>query len=251
MSKQSRFLVIVVLAAATLPGCAQWTDFRSTIKAERHFERGARYLDKGLHDLGEKEFRAAVEARPQAAHLPGRIGIAYLQVNRRSLAIPYLQKAVDLEPGQPVVVYHALFAHYDREGDFPKCEEVLRQAVRYHPNDPDALNNLGYIYADRGIHLDLALELLKKAVKLAPNKGYIIDSLGWAYYRKGQLDQALPLLQRAVHLQPDAVIHHHLGIVHRDLGKYQEAIEQFERALSVDPGHRESRGELKKLRKHP
>jgi len=239
------------MAMVGLSGCGQWGEFKSTIKAERHFEQGVGYLDKGRLDLADEEFQAAVEARPQAADLPGRIGIAYLQVNRWLSAVPHLQKAVDLNPEQPMVIYHALFAYYDREGDFPRCEKVLKQAVEHHPDDPDALNNLGYIYADRGIHLDLALELLQKAVKLAPDKGYIIDSLGWAYYRKGQLDQALPLLQRAVELQPDAVMYYHLGMVYRDLGNHQEAIEQFHQALSINPAHRESREELRKLPGQP
>merc|ERR1711960_75995 len=78
--------------------------------------------------------------------------------------------------------------------------------------------------------------MIRKAVELRPNDGYIIDSLGWAYYRLGRYEDAVEELERAVLITPiDPTINDHLGDAYWHVGREREARFQWERALKGDP----------------
>jgi len=65
-----------------------------------------------------------------------------------------------------------------------------------------------------------------------PHSGYILDSMGWVLYKKGQFEQALVYLTRAVAGgENDPVIFEHLGEVSVALGRFGAAVNAFEQAL--------------------
>ena len=92
-------------------------------------------------------------------------------------------------------------SRYERSKQWPQAEADFKQALTIKPDQPQVLNYLGYSWVDMGLNLDQALGMIKTAVDLRPNDGYIVDSLGWAYYRLGRYDDAVDQLERAVELQ--------------------------------------------------
>ena len=62
----------------------------------------------------------------------------------------------------------------------------------------------------------------------------MIDSLGWIYYKKGNLDKAAELLEKAAELTgDDPNIMEHLGDVYNDKGDRLKALEYYERGLKL------------------
>jgi tetratricopeptide (TPR) repeat protein len=117
-----------------------------------------------------------------------------------------------------------------------EAEVALQRALELQPDQPLVLNYLGYSWVDRGKNLDQAKGMLHKAVELKPDDGYIVDSLGWAYYRLGEFDKAATYLERAVEIEPgDPVINDHLGDAYWRVGRVREARFQWQRALSFKP----------------
>jgi predicted Zn-dependent protease len=54
--------------------------------------------------------------------------------------------------------------------------------------------------------------------------------------RRRQIDQALPLLQQALHLDPNLwVAHFNLGIVYTEQKRYAQALVALKRAVRLDP----------------
>jgi len=98
------------------------------------------------------------------------------------------------------------------------------------------LNYLAYSWVDRGQKLDEALPMLKKAVSLRPRDGYIIDSLGWVMFRLGRYKEAVAQLEQAIVLKPeDPTINDHLGDAYWRVGRREEARFQWQRALLFKP----------------
>jgi Flp pilus assembly protein TadD len=65
-----------------------------------------------------------------------------------------------------------------------------------------------------------------------------VDSLGWAYYRLGRYDEAVNELEKAIDLKPsDPVINDHLGDAYWRVGRRLEAQFQWNHArdLGADP----------------
>ena len=89
--------------------------------------------------------------------------------------------------------------------------------------------------AERGERLTESVDLLKKALAIEPDNGSYLDSLGWAYYKADKLPLALESLQRAAdQLKTNSVIQEHFGQVLFKLGRYDEAIVAWTRALAGD-----------------
>jgi tetratricopeptide (TPR) repeat protein len=68
-----------------------------------------------------------------------------------------------------------------------------------------------------------------------PDNGSYLDSIGWAYFKDGKLDLALDNLKRAAdQLMTNSVVQDHYGELLFKLGRYNDAIEAWTRALSGD-----------------
>jgi tetratricopeptide (TPR) repeat protein len=134
-----------------------------------------------------------------------------------------------------VTVTFELGAAFDKQKKFAESEATFRQLLSRDPENAAALNYLGYMLAERGERLDESVTFVKKALQLEPENGSFLDSLGWAYFKADKLDLAETSLRRAAEqLQTNSVIQDHYGDVLLKLGRLDEAIAAFTRALAGD-----------------
>ena len=140
-------------------------------------------------------------------------------------------------PGpQSWAIYFNRGSAYDRAHDWPKAQADLERALELQPNQPVVLNYLGYAWTEQGRNLDRARQMLDKAVSLRPNDGNIVDSLGWVLLRQGDTAGAVRELERAVEMEPeDSAINGHLGDAYWAAGRRLEAQYQWRRALDLEP----------------
>jgi tetratricopeptide (TPR) repeat protein len=116
-----------------------------------------------------------------------------------------------------------------------ESEAQFLQLIAKEPENAPALNYLGYMLAERGERLEESVQYLKRALAIDPENGSYLDSIGWAYYKDGKFDLALDNLKRAAdRLTANSVVQSHYGDVLFRLGKYDEAIEAWNRALTGD-----------------
>jgi Flp pilus assembly protein TadD len=133
-------------------------------------------------------------------------------------------------------LYYSRAIAYERAGEWPEAEADFRTALELSPEQPSVLNYLGYSLVEQRGDLDEALSMIERAVAGQPDDGYITDSLGWVLYRLGRFDEALPHMLRAAELEPvDPVVNDHLGDVLWMVGRQREAEFQWRRALSFGP----------------
>lgn len=86
-----------------------------------------------------------------------------------------------------------------------------------------------------------ALSELQRAEARLPGSARIAVVKGWILLRKGEAEEALSSMQRAVLLDPrNLVAHVNLARVLLDLRRYDALAIQLQRMLSIDPGHRVS-----------
>lgn len=169
----------------------------------------------------------------------------YADTSRGPQAVKVLQDAGEKFPADTTVLFE-LGAVYDRQKKYSDAEGAFRQLLSREPANAAALNYLGYMLAERGERLDESVDFVKKALEVDPDNGSYLDSLGWAYYKSDKLDLAEPPLRRAAdQLKDNSVIQAHLGDLLLKLGRYDEAIAAFTRALAGD-GDAIDRGDIDK-----
>ncbi len=111
----------------------------------------------------------------------------------------------------------------------------LEEVIAQDPDNAVALNALGYTLADRAIRLDEAYVMIKRALELKPKDPAILDSLGWVQYRRGNMLEAISLLQQAFEAFPDHEVAAHYGEILWIMGQKEQAMEVWTKGLLNNP----------------
>ncbi|HOW27279.1 MAG TPA: tetratricopeptide repeat protein [Elusimicrobiota bacterium] len=88
----------------------------------------------------------------------------------------------------------------------------------------------------------------KKDAPPAKKQGNDIIELGKFYFLNGKLDEALQEFNKALALEPhNAEIHYNLGLIHESKNDRDKAQESYKTALSFNPAHKLSQEHLNRL----
>jgi protein O-GlcNAc transferase len=125
---------------------------------------------------------------------------------------------------------------HHRAGRLMQAEDIYKQVLQIKPDHPDALHLLGTVAHQKGEH-DNAIELINKALAIAPSAA-MYSNLGIAIQAQGNLDKAIECFREALLLDPNhAKAYNNLGMALGDQGKLGAAIESFVQALSLEPAY--------------
>ncbi len=125
---------------------------------------------------------------------------------------------------------------FERAGNVDGAIEEYRKALRLERDFPLASGNLGLLYAQKGMNDDASVELAR-ALSSTPNPKY-----HWAMGRILAQSKVYPLAiyhfnEAARQLSRDPVLFTELAEVYTASGQPDNALEEYHRALTVDPGH--------------
>jgi predicted Zn-dependent protease len=202
----------------------------------------------GKVDEGISVLQDAVKTH--ADEPPAYLALAqlYSDVSRGEQAVKVLQDAQTRFPMNNAIVFE-LGAVFDKQKKFADAEAAFQTVIGREPDNAPALNYLGYMLAERGERLDESVDLVKRALQIDPDNGSYLDSLGWAYFKANKLDLAQDSLRRAAdQLVTNSVIQDHYGDVLSKLGRNDEAIAAWTRALAGDGESIDRAGIDKKIR---
>jgi tetratricopeptide (TPR) repeat protein len=158
----------------------------------------------------------------------------YADTERTPQAVRVLQEGQTKFPADVSLMFE-LGSVYDKQKRFTDAEAQFQRILARDPENAATLNYLGYMLAERGERLDESVNYLKKALQIEPENGSYLDSLGWAYFKADKLDLAEDNLRKAAdQLKTNSVIQEHYGEVLFKLGRYNDAIAAWMRALNGD-----------------
>ena len=197
--------------------------------------RRSERLDEAVSTL-----RDALVIEADSISLWQSLGDVYLQNDEPEAAIAAFSSAIDLlpDPDMPAAwrLYYSRAIAEHKSDDWPRAEADFRQALKLMPDEANVLNYLGYSLVERGEKLDEALEMIESAAASRPDSGAISDSLGWVYFQLGRYEEAEAEMERAVQLLPvDPILSDHYGDVLWMVDRKREARFQWRRALSYGP----------------
>jgi tetratricopeptide (TPR) repeat protein len=161
-------------------------------------------------------------------------------------AIALLQLALERFPDHPGVRYQIALME-DKAGMERESVRTFESLLKDRPEDASLLNALGYSLADRSQKLPRAESLIRKALQVSPDNPAFLDSLGWVRFRRGDIPGALPHLERAYRIFPDAEIASHWGELLWVSGKQAEARALWTRSLARSPESKALRATIERL----
>ncbi len=193
----------------------------------------------GRADEAIGALRETAASHPRALDAQLALGDMLRRAERWAKAAEAFDAALGLID-QPAEQHWALFYQrgiaYERSDQWEAAEDDFLRALELKPGQPLVLNYLGYSWVEQRKNIDKAKEMIEEAVEKRPEDGFIVDSLGWVLYRLGEFEGAAEHLERAVELEPtDPVLNDHYGDALWMIGRRIEARFQWKRALSFDP----------------
>jgi tetratricopeptide (TPR) repeat protein len=195
--------------------------------------------DRAVKLLGEARRRF-----PGAPEIVYYLGIAQREAKQSQQAVATFEEALheaQLEEDDDFVnakFYFNYGAAAEQAGLYNKAADLLRKSIALDPeNSAEACNYLGYMWAEHNMNLEEAETMIRRALQSEPNNASYLDSVGWVEFRKGQFDRALDDLLRAAKTaeREDPVVFEHIGDTYLKLNRTREALEAWQKALSLDP----------------
>ena len=166
-------------------------------------------------------------------------------------AIELLEEAVKRDPSffdaycQLAFAHETLYAVFGSDhtpARLALAEAAVQAATRLRPDAAEThLARAQYLYQGLGDYPG-ALAELEKVRQALPNDPRLFELTGYVLRRRGQQEEGLRNLERAVELDPrNFFTLQQIAISYQNLGRFAEAIAALDRALSIDPDNVETR----------
>ena len=171
-----------------------------------YFNLGVVYLNDQKFDLAIPQFEKCLQLKSSDTQarefLESCKGMVALNKGDNSTAISHFQEVLKMNSGNSQARYYLLIcqAHVDMDGkNYAQAVTVYKQIIEIDPKDFSAYHNLGFAYFQQ--------------------KDYKQAAENWTHFLK---------------LRDDVDIHKYLGFSYYNLGNFNEAIEQYKKAIAME-----------------
>ncbi|MFL6467176.1 MAG: tetratricopeptide repeat protein, partial [Pyrinomonadaceae bacterium] len=261
-----------VIGVATLQA-AEGQSLNFAVPAERIFQLRVNDVQtfNSLAAETQKNKRAAAERLSSQ-------GVAQLSRDDYARALPFFEKAVEIDNNYPEAWYQAGFC-YGVLGKHSDSLKASKQAAKLRPDWAAVFVNIGASSfalsqykeaadayrqaiklddgnADTQFAYGLSLNKLnrsdeeilayKRAIAVKPDHANAIEKLGQAYFKQKRWADAAAAFDQLKIYKPDAKTYSALGESYLELGKFDESIAALNNAVNYDPELEQARYNLGK-----
>ncbi len=124
---------------------------------------------------------------------------------------------------------------YHNSGEYDKAKELYLQLLAINPDDPNILNLLGMLYLSLK-DTENGIKYISKAF-LLKQSSYIATNLAKAYILNKDYNNALKFFNMALSYGESYDLYYSLGYTYKKLGRIDEAINYYKKAIAVNPNH--------------
>jgi serine/threonine-protein kinase len=210
---------------------ARQADMRDPDAAAVHRIQGHLDAAAGRYEQAERHFRRAIQLDPKDGTAYRRLGTAYMSSNRWPEALASFQRAVEVEPDD-FRSYQQLGSYFDRQSNYAEAAKQFRKSVDLAPDEPAVHRDLGRVYENLGRFTEAEVE--RRATLEIAQTPSAFHALGVNLMYQARDGEAVPLLRRAVAIQPDHFLWWlNLGTASRRAGSAGESRNAYVRGLEL------------------
>jgi tetratricopeptide (TPR) repeat protein len=182
---------------------------------------GLYLLGSSYGNLALETMNKLTEIAPDSASLHRLLGDAFAGRERYGDAIHEYETALGASPDDPAL-YLALGNAYFSDMQFKVAEQTFARAIKLDPLNADAYYMRGYALVQ--LHQPgEAIPLLQRALELNPHIQGGHAEMGKAYAESGQIQAAVRHLELASDTDTDGSLHFQLYTLYRRLGEKEKA----------------------------
>ena len=162
------------------------------------------------------------------------LGVTTLRQKGDAEAIPFLRRAIELDPNFPVA-YAVLGVSYANLGQPSLSAESLKKAyeMRERVSEKERLRISAYYYAFVTGELEKEAQTYELWIQSYPRDNIPHSNLGANFAALGQYEKSVAEIQESLRLEPNNVIgYQNLGINYTNLNRLDDAKAMYEQALA-------------------
>ena len=237
----ARALVVIALKLSDRDAATKYFRDYSTLQANSavnanatsRSELGAALLEAGLLNEAEIELSAALKLAPMDQDSVQRLARVYIARKDLPAAGRILEGAVargmDAAP-----VYALLATVYEQSGHIENAIPAMRLAIQRDTKSEVYRLQYGMLLIN-AMAPKAAVIRLNEAIELYPDSPRLWLGLGIAHFKAGSNAEAVKAFTHSLKLDPNyAPAYAYLGMANVEIGNYKEAINYYERALTVN-----------------
>jgi len=195
---------------------------------EAEINLGLAYQSLFEYDLAISHLTKGLIERPSLVGPTVIVGMDYLKLGSPDKAIPFLQRALKLDPSNREA-HEAMTLYYLGRDDFQSAAEEFRQLAALNSDRAEAWFRLGHQY------LDLSARLAFRGARLYKDSPWGHRFLGDLLFERGRWDDASQEYRKALAIDPkQSGLHRSLGEAYLRAGKLTEAETEFRQELQLD-----------------
>lgn len=266
---------LAALARNDLEGAR--ADFEKVVQlvpsaAQGHSALGGVLLRLGRTGEAIAQLEKALAIQPSDTSALSNLAMAYQLSGQAARALPLFARLQAGQHALPSMVLASYARALAATQQYPPAIAKMKAAIAGDPRNAELQDELGSVYAQlkdweharqaflaaiqlqpefakAHLHLGIALESeqqpgfreeLEKADHLAPDDPVIATQFGQALARSGRDEQAIPILQHALELNPNfAAASYQLGLALQRTNRIAEAIALLQKVAAADPKNAE------------
>lgn len=198
-----------------------------------HFTLGTMLASEKQYQAAQFELEKANALQPETFEILYNLGQAYLRSDENSKAELLVTRALKLQPNSPEALY-LLAQVYSEERRPVDALELLVRAHKLAPENTDIIFLMARVSMTQNYYED-AIPLLQTGIQIAPKRPDLHAALGESYFMSGKTQEAVQEFQKLIDLDPSARSYAFMGLSYRHLGRFDEARKYFQKGLDLDP----------------
>ena len=209
----------------------------SSPEAYKYYLEGIRYDLKGDYRKVIEYMEKAVAVDPEFASAYRAMSWAYGNMRYNAESDRFIEKALELSNRLSDREKYNIRADFylNSEKTYDKAKEALESLLKLYPDDISGNNALGNYYSRIGEHKK-AVEYYEICKKAGSEDVVIYTNKARSYRSMGLFDKAEEVLRSYIdNISDSAFIRRNLSMNFRYQGKYDLALEEANKAFSLDP----------------
>jgi tetratricopeptide (TPR) repeat protein len=188
--------------------------------------------DKRKAALVELKLKEALRRSPDSFEANHNLGEFYIQQDKLTAAIPYLEKAQQLNPAHYANSYDLALAYF-QTGNLPQARTQIQSTMKW--KDTAELHSLLGDVEEKAGHRVAAAEEYQRAAQTEPSENHLLD-LGNSLIKINAFDAAVQIFNHSLEKFPrSAKLRVGMGIAYYARGQYSDAVKVLCEAADLEP----------------
>ena len=226
---------------------------------DQALQRGIDAQKAGKPQEADRYYTSILKVHPKHSHANHNMGVLAVDIGKIQEALPFFKTAIEADPStdqywisyidaliklnrvsNATAVFNQAISNGAKGVSFDKLEKRLTssESKNTYGQDPPKkqLDSLLKLYNQQ--KLQQVFNNAQRLTKRYSKSLTLWNLMGASAAQIGKLDEAVLAFKKALLIKPDyAEVHYNLGNAFRDQEKLQEAIEAYGNALSIKPDH--------------